>query len=575
MNVRLLAYLRKLGLGADATDEQAWEFYRSLSGVNASIANALNYREGDEAARTTCDLMIRAAGYNPEDPTALLPAEPARTQTATSGGNAGGEGGPANDEIERARLEGERRAMVRLQEIRSLGEMAGCSDEFIRGLEADITVPLEQARQRIQENWRDRTRAREVAPDLPNSGPAQHSRNSLTDYSVDAMRCAMLMRAGVDDPAEVRQWFNRHGRLEQVQQGDALQRARDRGYEIMEMGSRVFIQQALALDGIRCQPTVSSIMEAFQSRGAAAMSTTSLVNIFTQTFGARLLQSYNEAVDTTEWVGVEENPNYLPAQRVRVGLTESLAPVPRGAEAEDITVGDETDYTKVARYGRKAIFDEMDIVNDNFGVITGEIPSLMGSASRRLRPDLVYAILLANPTMPDGVALFHATHNNLFAGAFGETNLEGSFAAMAVQRIGGVTVNLTPRWVIHPVAIDFTVDKLLDPRTTLVVAGTTDLVRPNGYAIGRKGLRHVGEARLDNGVVDPKTGTSYAGDVNDWYLAAEGPAPIVVVYLQGNRRAPKFRSGVLDQGQFGIWFDCQMSIGAKAVEWRSISKRTA
>jgi hypothetical protein len=93
--------------------------------------------------------------------------------------------------------------------------------------------------------------------------------------------------------------------------------------------------------------------------------------------------------------------------------------------------------------------------------------------------------------------------------------------------------------------------------------------------MGRRGLQSRGDARLDNGVIDPKTGTSYAGDVNDWYLVAAGnglDAPIRLSYLAGTRRSPRFRSGTLDKGQFGIWFDVVHNLGAKAVRHQTIRK---
>jgi hypothetical protein len=305
------------------------------------------------------------------------------------------------------------------------------------------------------------------------------------------------------------------------------------------------------------------------------MSTTALVNIFTTTFGARMWKSFTEAKDTTmRWTREADNPNYLPNQAVRVGLGEGLARHPRGATAEHMTLDDETQYTKVYRYARQAVFDEMDLVNDRFGVITSDLPTILGTGARRLRPDLVYAILLANPTLEDGIALFHASHGNTAAAAFSEAAAEAAWTAMAAQRIGTVNVNFSPAGIVHPIALDFAVDKVLNPNAVVITG--ENATRVDYQPIGRKGLWHVGEPRLDNGVIDPKTGTSYAGDANDWYLVGEGAeAPIEVTYLEGTNRSPRFRSGVLDQGQFGIWFDVQHAIGAKAVGYRNIFRRTA
>ena len=41
-----------------------------------------------------------------------------------------------------------------------------------------------------------------------------------------------------------------------------------------------------------------------------------------------------------------------------------------------------------------------------------EIVLTLNSVARRLEADLVYGKLIGNPEMSDGVALFHASHNN-------------------------------------------------------------------------------------------------------------------------------------------------------------------
>jgi hypothetical protein len=292
------------------------------------------------------------------------------------------------------------------------------------------------------------------------------------------------------------------------------------------------------------------------------------------------MRGFTEIGDSTEgWVDTEDNPDYKLQEMIQVDLNgEGLAHLPRGGTAEHITMGDSNDYTKVVRYARQATFDEIDLQNDSFGVITSEIPRTLGQIARRLRPDLVYAILLSNPTMADGTALFHADHGNLLAasGAFAEATLEAAWTAMTIRRINGVNVNVTPTHIIHPATIDLLVDKTINPTAgPIVLASTTDVSTISTFAMSRRGLQHRGDARLDNGVIDPKTGTSYAGDLNDWYLVAAGngnPAPIMLSYLAGTRRSPRFRSWVLSQGQFGIGFDVQHALGAKAVRYETIRK---
>lgn len=601
MNKRLLAFLQKRGLATDATEQQAWDAFRALRGLDASIANVLNYSEGDEAARTNCDVMIRALGNNPAEPWNLLaadeaapqrqaaapvpPAQPPANPPAARGTDGAALGGDLD--LERYRLEGATRESQRVRDINEMAEWAGCPTDFIRQLTTDPRITIDDARARIRENVQTRTRAEELAPDLPGTStfqaPAQHSRSSQTNFELSALQSALLMRAGFDDPAtfEVRMMEQQGDVLvnQRSQPSEAVLRARDRGYEIRGMSLVNMMHRLLAVDGIRCEPTPQGVIHAMQSRGQA-MSTSALVYSFSQTFGARMMRGWNEVQDTTEgWVDTEDNPNYLPQEQIDIGMNgEGLAHLPRGATAEDITLSDSHDYTKVVRYARKAVFDEMDVVNDRFDVITGRIPLILGQICRRLRPDLVYAILLANPTMADGVALFHASHGNLLAsaGAFAEATLEAAWTAMTSQRVSGVSVNITPTHIIHPQAIAMTVDKTINPvGSTVVLGSTTDVSTISVPVMSRRGLQSRGDARLDNGVIDPKTGTTYAGDLNDWYLAAAGngvDAPILLSYLAGTRRSPRFRSGTLDRGQFGIWFDVVHNLGAKAVRYQTIRK---
>jgi hypothetical protein len=147
---------------------------------------------------------------------------------------------------------------------------------------------------------------------------------------------------------------------------------------------------------------------------------------------------------------------------------------------------------------------------------------------------------------------------------------------MTTRTMSGVAINIKPTHVIHPAALEILVDKTLNPAGLAgAILSTTDFSTLSTPVMSRKGLAHRGDARLDNGVIDPKTGTAYAGDANDWYLVAAGaesPAPILLSYLAGTRRSPRFRTGTLDRGQFGVWFDVQHNIGAKAVHYETIRK---
>ena len=76
------------------------------------------------------------------------------------------------------------------------------------------------------------------------------------------------------------------------------------------------------------------------------------------------------------------------------------------------------------------------------------------------------------------------------------------------------------------------------------------------------------------GVTDPSTGEAYAGLATNWFLVCspnQGPT-IEVGYLAGTNRRPQLRRFMLDRGQWGIGFDIDMDIGAKALDYFGVHK---
>ena len=71
------------------------------------------------------------------------------------------------------------------------------------------------------------------------------------------------------------------------------------------------------------------------------------------------------------------------------------------------------------------------------------------------------------------------------------------------------------------------------------------------------------------GCTDPVTGTAYTGGAAYWYLAAN-QRTVKVVYRRGTNRSPQLRSFQLDKGQWGIGWDINLDIGAKAIDYRGL-----
>lgn len=574
MNKRLLAYLRKLGLDQNATDEQAWEFFRARRGLEASIANCLNHDEQDHAARTNCDLMIRALGHNPESPSELLaqPTTPARTQP-------GGDGASAGGDLEAAELRGRQGEAARRTQITELATMSGTPAELVRSLVDDPAVNLDTARQRLWEDYQSRSRAN--VPQERGGVPAIHSRNSVTGNTAEVLAAGMLHRSGIDP---TQGWVNsmENGSLiRRRARGTDLEQLADQSYQFRAMSMEDFVRAAAAIDGVTLPHGRLGILEAYIRGSRAGFSTSALTAIFTVNMNSQLLSTYEVTPDfsTAGFCRESDVGNFQTQERARMLNGGALDKLPRGAEANHAEYEDSVETFKIARYAKQFVVDDQDIQDDTFGGLNTFAPSDMGVAARQLRPDLVASIFIGNPLMRDGNALFDASnHGNLnTTHALGTDGKLGSARkAMRVLREGVRNLNLELKYLIVPASLDDTADVLCNSRELMTGSDVTKPVKNPNFG---KGLVPVVDSRFDNGVIDPTdpTGnTVHAGSSTTWYASAIASAhTIEVAYLRGTGRLPQVRSAVLDQGRWGIGWDIKHDIGAKALNWLGLQKNTA
>ena len=261
-----------------------------------------------------------------------------------------------------------------------------------------------------------------------------------------------------------------------------------------------------------------------------------------------------------------------------------LTKLPRGGTADHASYSDTSESYKVARYSQMFELDEMDIINDRLGAL-GETPMKMGQAAAWLRPDLVYAHLLANPILAQtSRALFNSTDANLLtSAALSAAKLKSAVSAQSLFRESGRNLNLKTTHLIVPSTLIYTARELVTS-AQILITGTSGPDASSTYNVTERGsentlradnLTIISDARLDNGVVDPDTGTTYAGSSSSWYVASIFAQTIEVGYLRGAGRAPQVRPFVLDKGRYGIGWDVQHALGVKALDWRGLVKNTA
>ena len=270
-----------------------------------------------------------------------------------------------------------------------------------------------------------------------------------------------------------------------------------------------------------------------------------------------MLKGYNEAPETFDrWTQRGTLSDFKITSRVALNDMKSLDKVPEGAEFKYGTVGERGEKIALATYGKRFSITRQAIINDDLGAFT-RITQLMGAAARRTVGDLVYAILVDNPKMSDGKALFHADHKNLHAAgsALSVEALTKARTAMRTQKLDeGKALNITPSYLIVPAALETDAETLMN-----------DTVYPGKNNNQRNPVANMAEV-ITEARLDDKSAT-------EWYLAAGGMYDTIeVAYLDGNENP------FLDQMQGwsvdGTEFKVRLDAGVSPLEFRTMSKST-
>jgi hypothetical protein len=547
MDPVLRTYLQSLGLRHDATDDQAKAFLAILGGDQKVRADAVLAKTMtlDEALKPT----VRKEQETPATP--ATPATPPSADTIRA---------------ETLRLERERVTTIR--------GLAGpdVDPELVTRAE-DEAWTVERASKEFLKNLREgRTPA--VGADT-NRAPGGIVSNHERDCTRESLSMALVMRSGGGDDkklgAMVGEINNRRAAAGQAPikfENVAQQAQRYDDTSLLDM-----CREAIRLDG-------KQVPHGREQTIRAAVSGGSLAQIFTTSVNVMLLQAYEEEPDTTVWCMETEVADFKTNSDIRFNANAALKKVARGQTAEHATADDSAESYKVARYAKQFVVDEQDIIDDSLNAFS-QMPIEFGNAAARLRPDLVYAMVLANPTMADTGAVFNGTalttaggHANYYAD--GTTAIGGPLAAgtlqLAITKMrqqyrgtgkNKVQLNIQPQFLVVPPELQFTAEILL---TSAERFKDSDL---GSYNPLKGKLTPVVEARLGTaGVTDPDSGTAYTGTAVNYFLFARPGLSAKVAYRRGTNRSPVLRSFVLERGQWGIGWDVNLDIGVKFTEFR-------
>jgi hypothetical protein len=279
--------------------------------------------------------------------------------------------------------------------------------------------------------------------------------------------------------------------------------------------------------------------------------------ILANTANKVMQKAYTEYPSTYEaWCGISDGSDFKSVSRPQLSEGPDLQLINEDGEYTIGHLSEFAESNQIKTYGKMIRLTRQAIINDDRSAFA-RIPRLFGAASVRRINDLVYAILISGQTMAyDSTSLFHADHGNLGAADLATSALTAARAAMRVQTgPGGQTLNIMPKYLIVPAALETTAEVILRS-ASLYESGANS----GNVNVWRNQLIPVIEPRID------------ATDADSWYLAADSNQidTVEVMFLDGVRTP--YMDEEVEFNTDALVMKARIDVGARALDHRGLYK---
>lgn len=323
--------------------------------------------------------------------------------------------------------------------------------------------------------------------------------------------------------------------------------------EMRAFGFHDFARRALAVAGTRTDGMgKEQIIQ-------AALSTSDFPMIFENAMHKTLVSAYNDVpVIWDQICDVTDLADFRPHNRYRMGSFGRLKKMGEGGEIQNITLPDaEREQLSADENGLIFELTYRMLVDDDMGAFLRIAQGLGRSAALSVEEDF-FTLLTGNPTMSDGVAMFHADHDNLAGtgSAVSVSSLGAARQAMRKQKDpgGNSYIAVNPEILLTPLAVEDTAWQ--------VINSPTDPSKTNSRTANRENNRWT---LLSSPYMDEVSAT-------EWYaLARPGISPAFSVGFVGGRRTPE----VTTEDNFrtrGIAYRVTHDYGVGADDYRTAYK---
>jgi hypothetical protein len=257
------------------------------------------------------------------------------------------------------------------------------------------------------------------------------------------------------------------------------------------------------------------------TRFAEAISAATFGDILGDSITRAMIRDYGALESYSDWrwlCDVVPVTDFRTQERTRMGGYGNLPAVAENGAYDPLTSpgDDKATYAVTKRGGTETISLEA-VANDDVGMLR-RIPLALATAAGRTLYEFVYNFLATNPTVYDGVALFHATHANLGTAALNAANFAA--ARLAVKKQTELTsakrLGLTLRHLAVP-------SELEETAFDLFVRNTNN---DETFVQSRKPTVHV---------------VDYWTDTNNWFATADNAqVPLIEIGFYGGEEPSLF-----------------------------------
>lgn len=296
-------------------------------------------------------------------------------------------------------------------------------------------------------------------------------------------------------------------------------------------------------------------MSTLLGRSVSSASTSDFPLILSAIANKRLARAYQDARTTWRtFCNIVEARDFKYIESLNVSALSVLDLIREDGEYKKKKMSENRERYLVKTYGNTFSLSRQMIVNDDLRVFQ-TIPAKFGAAAARTINRLVYTLLNSNPTMSDGIPLFHADHGNLVSleAALGGPSAE---ALSEMRRLMRLQTDIGDNTELNLNLNSVAIPTKHETNLALILASTA-LPTANMSS----GVANEWQGSLSTAIDATLDGM----DSDAWYAFPETSAAdtIEVSFLDGVE-AP-FIDSMVDFDTDGLTYKCRLDVGVGVV----------